>query len=120
VNAVAFVPPTADFPEGLIVSGGQEGILDVRSPATKPDQNAEALLPAHEGNICALDVSPDGAIFVSGSWDTSACIWRTGKWEPFARLVGHEAAVWAVLAYSNELVITGILNSGHLDCEPNR
>jgi phospholipase A-2-activating protein len=109
VNAVTFIKPTADFPEGLVISGGKEGILDVRSTTSSPDKEADAFLPAHEGNICALDVSPDGSIFVSGSWDCSAAIWRTGKWdEPLARLGGHEASVWAVLAYNSQLVITGM------------
>lgn len=109
VNAVAFIPPSADFPDGLVISGGKEGILDVRSPKHTPDSDAAAYLPAHEGNICALDVSHDGSIFVSGSWDTSAAIWSTGRWdEPIARLLGHEASVWAVLVYNNQLIITGM------------
>src|ERR1700749_1884243 len=36
VNAVAFIPPSAEFSDGLVVSGGRDGILDVRSPTRSP------------------------------------------------------------------------------------
>ena len=57
--------------------------------------------------MCALDVSEDGRTIVSGAWDCEARIWEVGKWESAAVLEGHEASVWAVLAYDKETVITG-------------
>lgn len=66
------------------------------------------MLLGHEGNICALDVSRfhTPARIVSGSWDSSARIWDVEKGESVATLEGHGAAVWAVLWYDKDTVIT--------------
>ena len=111
VNAVAYHPPTSAYPEGLIISGGKDTIIEIRQPGRPPDDNAEALLAGHAHNVCALDVSSEGGFIVSGSWDSTARIWRIGKWECDAILEGHEASVWAVLAYDRETVVTGKLYS---------
>ncbi|KAF1943858.1 phospholipase A-2-activating protein [Clathrospora elynae] len=107
VNALAIVPPSADFPEGLIVSGGKDQIIDVRQPSKNLEDDAEALLIGHGNNVCALDVSEDGRYIVSGSWDTEARVWEVGKWGDSRVLKGHDAAVWAVLAYDSNTIITG-------------
>ena len=107
VNAVAYHPPTSVYPEGLIISSGKDTIIEVRQPGRSPDDNAEALLAGHAHNVCALDVSSEGGFIVSGSWDSSARIWRIGKWECDAVLEGHEASVWAVLAYDKDTIVTG-------------
>jgi phospholipase A-2-activating protein len=83
-------------------------LLDVRSLNSTPDDDPDAYLPAHESNVCALHVSPDGSYFVSGSWDTTACVWQVGKWDEGVRLDGHSAAVWGVLAYDKDTIITGM------------
>jgi phospholipase A-2-activating protein len=107
VNSLAFVPPSSDYPDGLIVSGGQDAIIELRRPGASPQNNADALLLGHQGNVCALDVSEDGKAFVSGSWDSDARIWQLGKMEAASVLQGHEANVWAVLWYDRETIITG-------------
>ena len=107
VNSVAYVPPSSEYPDGLIVSGGKEAIIELRQPKAAPQDNAEALLLGHAGNICALDISADGKMIVSGSWDTEAKVWFVGKWEVAASLQGHQGSVWAVLAYDRDTVITG-------------
>jgi phospholipase A-2-activating protein len=112
INSLAVVPPTAAFPEGLIVSGGKDQIIDVRQPSKALDDNAEALLLGHGSNVCALDVSQDGALIISGSWDTDARVWQVGKWGAESTVLqGHEASVWAVLAYDSATIITGMLKS---------
>lgn len=107
VNSLAIVPPSSAFPEGLIVSGGKDQIIDVRQPGKSIEDNADALLIGHGNNVCALDVSQDGKYIVSGSWDMDARVWEVGKWGESTNLEGHEAAVWAVLAYDSTTVITG-------------
>ncbi|MBE7180041.1 MAG: hypothetical protein INR71_02340, partial [Terriglobus roseus] len=67
-----------------------------------------ALLLGHSGNVCALDVSEDGTIIVSGSWDGEARVWAAGKWDTAAVLRGHEGSVWTVLALDNETIVTGV------------
>ncbi|KAI4240150.1 MAG: hypothetical protein L6R40_005283 [Gallowayella cf. fulva] len=107
VNAVAFCPPVKGYPDGLIVSGGKDTIIEVREPGREPDKDAEALLLGHAHNVCALHASPDHAYIVSGSWDSSARVWSLGKWECDAVLEGHQGSVWAVLAYDKDTIITG-------------
>lgn len=79
----------------------------MKKPTSTPSDNAERLLPGHQHNICALDVSPKGTYLVSGSWDKQAIVWRVGKWEPELILAGHDASVWGVLALDETTVVTG-------------
>lgn len=111
MTSVAFLPPSDDFPNGLIISGSQDAIVDVREPGKAPDANAERLLIGHSHNVCALDVSPDGKWIVSGSWDQTAKIWEVGKWTGEITLEGHKGSVWSVLAYSEKTIITGWLRA---------
>ncbi|KAF2274061.1 phospholipase A-2-activating protein [Westerdykella ornata] len=107
VNSLAIVPPSSTYPDGLIVSGGKDQIIHVHQPNQAVGDNAEALLIGHANNVCALDVSPNGNLIISGSWDTEARVWQIGKWESSTVLKGHAASVWAVLAYDDSTVITG-------------
>ena len=107
VNALAFIPPSSQYSDGLIISGGSDQIIDVRQPGKAPSDNADALLLGHGANVCALDVSEDGSLIISGSWDNDARIWQVGKWDDSTVLQGHTAAVWAVLAYDKATIITG-------------
>jgi len=70
------------------------------------------MLLGHQGNVCALDVwqneKADGVWLVSGSWDASACVWDVERGEQISTLEGHEASVWAVLAYGEDRIITGV------------
>ncbi|KAI9731859.1 MAG: hypothetical protein M1818_007724 [Claussenomyces sp. TS43310] len=107
INTVAYIPPSQDFPEGLIISGGKDTIIEVRQPGRSPEASAEALLLGHTSNVCALDVDPAGKFIVSGGWDGKARTWLVGKWECESVLEGHEGSVWAVLVYDSETIITG-------------
>lgn len=107
MNAITYLPPTSDYPDGLVISGGKDTIIDVRRPGKPPEDNAEALLLGHSHNVCALDVCIDGGFVVSGSWDGSARLWRIGTWDCEALLEGHEGSVWTVLAYDSKTIITG-------------
>lgn len=107
VNTVAYYPPTPEFPEGLVISGGQDTIIEAKQPGKTAGDNADAMMLGHAGNVCALDVSPEGGWIVSGSWDSSARLWEVGKWECSTVLEGHQGSVWAVLAYDKDTIITG-------------
>jgi len=52
---------------GLIVSGGQDTIIEVREPDSKDTDDAKYLLLGHTHNVCALDNY--AGIIISGSWD---------------------------------------------------
>ncbi|KAL4955175.1 PUL domain-containing protein [Aspergillus filifer] len=107
INTIAYYPPTPDFPEGLILSGGQDTIIEARQPGKTSNDNADAMLLGHVHTVCALDVCPEGGFIVSGSWDSTARLWRVGKWESEVVLDEHQGSVWAVLAYDKNTVITG-------------
>lgn len=107
VNSLTIVPASSQYPEGLIVSGGKDQIIDVRQPGKSIEDNADALLIGHGNNVSALDVSQDGRYIVSGSWDMEARVWEVGKWGESITLGEHSAAVWAVLAYDATTIITG-------------
>ena len=107
INAITFLPPTKAFPNGLVISGGKDTIIEAREPGKAPEENAEALLLGHSHNVCALDVSPNNGYIVSGSWDGTGRVWTIGKWECDTVLEAHGGSVWAVLAYDSDTIITG-------------
>ncbi|OJJ02211.1 hypothetical protein ASPVEDRAFT_52947 [Aspergillus versicolor CBS 583.65] len=107
INALAYYPPTPEFPEGLVFSGGQDTIIEARQPGKTGNDNADAMLLGHAHTVCALDVCPEGGWVVSGSWDSTARLWRVGKWESEVVLEDHQGSVWAVLAYDKNTIITG-------------
>lgn len=108
INSLTYVRPSATYADGLIVSGGKDTIIDVRQPGKSPADNAERLLVGHANNVCSLDAFPQGHTFVSGGWDAQARVWSVDKGECTAELKGHGAAVWAVLAYDDSTIITGM------------
>ncbi|KAI8949799.1 ubiquitin homeostasis protein lub1 [Xylaria longipes] len=107
INSLTCLPPSTAFPKGLVVSAGTDAIIDVRSVAAGPSDNAERLLIGHAQNVCALALVPGERFIVSGSWDSTARLWNISNWEVVAVLEGHEGAVWDVLPLSESLVITG-------------
>ena len=104
---MAVVSPSKTYPDGLIASAGKDTIIDVRQPGKAPDQNAERLLLGHAHNVCTLDSTPDGQTIISGGWDKQARVWDIERGESVAELKGHEASVWAVLAFDQDHIITG-------------
>ncbi|KAJ3524551.1 hypothetical protein NM208_g12016 [Fusarium decemcellulare] len=54
INSVAVFPPSNDHPDGLVVSGGKDTIIEVKSPKAASSDNAERLLVGHAHNVCTL------------------------------------------------------------------
>ncbi|KAI8902774.1 WD40-repeat-containing domain protein [Globomyces pollinis-pini] len=102
VNALAYIKPSANYPNGILVSGGSDKLIY----GFNPHQPEEIYwkLEGHKENICALAVSDTGEL-ISGSWDKTAKIWKDGKC--MFTLEGHEYAVWGVLALEGGLFVTG-------------
>ncbi|KAL7621769.1 WD repeat protein Lub1 [Parahypoxylon ruwenzoriense] len=105
-NSLTYLPPSPDYPDGLVISGGADTIIDVRKANSTPSDNAVRLLIGHARNVCALATVPGGEYIVSASWDKTARIWSVGKWETEAILVGNEEAVWDVLPFDETTIIT--------------
>ncbi|KAJ6442384.1 LOW QUALITY PROTEIN: polyubiquitin binding protein (Doa1/Ufd3) [Purpureocillium lavendulum] len=108
VNSLTFLPANKSHPDGLVISGGKDTIIEVKSPRAASTDNAERLLIGHAHNVCTLDVSPSGAYLVSGGWDGQARVWNLDKWETEFTLAGHEGmSVWNVVALDDRTVVTG-------------
>ena len=56
--------------------------------------------------VCSLDFNIEDGWLVSGSWDSTAKVWKLGESQPACELQGHTAAVWAVVAYDNDTIVT--------------
>lgn len=108
INSLTFFPPSKDQPDGLVVFGGKDTVIEVKSPRSSPADQAERLLIGHAHNVCALDLSPNSTYLVSGGWDGQARVWDPSQWETKLMLDGHEGmSVWSVVALDDGTVITG-------------
>lgn len=106
-TALAYLPPSEEYADGLVLSAGQDTLIEARQPATTADQNADAMMVGHSNQVCSLDISERGDFIVSGSWDSTAKVWGVGKWEVELDLPDHTATVWAALAYDRGTIVTG-------------
>ncbi|KAJ9603275.1 WD repeat protein Lub1 [Cladophialophora chaetospira] len=106
-TCLAFAPPSKEFEEGLVLSSGQDALIEARQPSLTTDQNADAFMVGHSNQVCSIDVRASAGYFVSGSWDSTAKVWGIGRWEVAADLEGHTATVWSVLAFDRETIVTG-------------
>ncbi|CAG8434421.1 1374_t:CDS:10 [Diversispora eburnea] len=102
VNSVAYLPPNAEYPSGLIISGSNDKTINVFD--IEASHEPIRTLIGHTGNVCSLDVTPSGFI-VSGSWDKTAKIWKS--WMESYTLTGHSQAVWSVMSVNDNLIFTG-------------
>lgn len=106
-TCLSYFPPIKEYPEGLIISSGQDALIEARQPASISTDNADGFMVGHANAVCSLDCSADAGYVVSGSWDHTAKVWGIGRWEPEIELHGHQHNVWAVLAFDGNTIITG-------------
>ncbi|KIY50770.1 phospholipase A-2-activating protein [Fistulina hepatica ATCC 64428] len=102
INAVAYLR-TESQSKHFLVTGGQDCLVNVLSLDPPKDSPVFSLV-GHTNNVCALSVTPGGAI-LSGSWDSTARLWR--DFQLAYELKGHSASVLSVLALNEEQFITG-------------
>ncbi|KAI8581223.1 hypothetical protein K450DRAFT_233707 [Umbelopsis ramanniana AG] len=101
VNALAYLPPNEDHPNGLIVSSGAGKVIHVHD-VDRPDEPVYTLI-GHEKTVCSLAVTSSGDI-ISGSWDHTAIVWK--NFQQAYVLRGHEEAVWSVLPVKEDVILT--------------
>ncbi|CAE6490551.1 unnamed protein product [Rhizoctonia solani] len=108
VNSVTYIPPQkngGDGSQGYLVAGGQDTVInvfDLSHPGGAKEPTFTLL--GHRENVCALDSTPSGTI-VSGSWDSTARVWK--NFQQVHELRGHSHSVWAVLAVDEDQTLTG-------------
>lgn len=65
-------------------------------------------IPAHNGNIASIALSPDETFFVTGSWDKTTKIWSFPEGNLIKTLPAHSAYVMAVaINPGSSLIATG-------------
>ncbi|KAG9318622.1 WD40-repeat-containing domain protein [Chiua virens] len=103
VNAVGYLPPTADAPKGYAVIGGQDMVVNIFVLDSFNKEDPEYSLVGHTDNVCAIHVGPSG-IIISGSWDKTAKVWKDFILQ--YDLKAHQQSVWAVLALGDSEFLT--------------
>ncbi|KAJ7347099.1 WD-40 repeat-containing protein [Mycena albidolilacea] len=102
VNSVAYLPPTSDAPKGYVVTGDQNGVINVYSLEPTKDDPDYTLL-GHTNNVCGLRTTPAGNI-ISCSWDSTARVWK--NFNLAYELNGHENSMWDVVAINEDEFLT--------------
>jgi U3 small nucleolar RNA-associated protein 13 len=109
-NSDAFKNPL-DHPPAFLISGSQDRFVqkrDIPRQSQKDKVSASLKRLAHDKDINALDVSPNGRFFASASQDKTVKIWDVERLEVQGILKGHKRGVWTVrFAPSNMPAIQG-------------
>jgi U3 small nucleolar RNA-associated protein 13 len=109
-NSEAFKNPL-DHPPAFLISGSQDRFVqkrDIPRQSQKDKVSASLKRLAHDKDINALDVSPNGRFFASASQDKTVKIWDVERLEVQGILKGHKRGVWTVrFAPSNMPAIQG-------------
>lgn len=103
VNAVEYISPSPEAPQGYAVVGGQDTVVNIFALGPAQKEDPEYSLVGHTDNVCALNVSQSGTI-ISGSWDKTAKVWK--QFQLVYDLKGHQQAVWGVLAIDDDQFLT--------------
>ena len=88
-----------DHPPPFLISGSQDRFVqkrDIPREAQKTGLSTSLRRLAHEKDINALDISPNGRLFASASQDKTVKIWDVEKLEVQGILKGHRRGVWTV------------------------
>ncbi|KAH7923472.1 PFU-domain-containing protein [Leucogyrophana mollusca] len=103
INAVGYIPPSPDAPQGYAVVGGQDMVINIFALDSANKEDPQYSLVGHSDNVCALNITPLGTI-ISGSWDKTAKVWS--QFQLQYDLKGHQQSVWAVLAIDEHQFLT--------------
>ncbi|XKL66639.1 hypothetical protein PGB90_010059 [Kerria lacca] len=106
VTCVCAIPPSDIFPNGLIVTGGNDNIILLFQPECSTSFQQ---LSGHKNTVCKLVYGINTNILLSASWDKTVKLWHLSDQNSSCSLTieSHEAAVWAVLYTKQDFIITG-------------
>lgn len=105
VAAVLYLEPTLEYPDGLIVTGGNDNKILIYKPN---EPMATFTIADHTDVVCCLSKAIDKTQFLSGSWDKTAKLWDFSAClsSPVTTFTGHIAALWSVIQISNGNIVT--------------
>ncbi|XP_066245153.1 phospholipase A-2-activating protein [Euwallacea similis] len=130
VACVLYLDPTEEFPNGLVVTGGNDNIILVYKPS---EPFATFTIKEHTNTVSCLGRTTESNMFLSGSWDTTGkCFKIASTPKCVVSFIGHTAAIWSIIQLRNGQIVTasadktlGVWNStgqkllslsGHTDC----
>ncbi|XP_050305466.1 phospholipase A-2-activating protein [Anthonomus grandis grandis] len=104
VASVLYLDPTEEFPDGLIITGGNDNLILVYKPS---EPFATFTIKDHTNTVSCLGKTNEPNSFLSGSWDTTAkYIKISGTPNCLVTYTGHAAAVWSVLQLGDGRIAT--------------
>ncbi|XP_063925549.1 phospholipase A-2-activating protein [Zophobas morio] len=129
VIAVLYLEPTDEYSDGLVVTGGNDNMINVYKPS---EPFTTFTFKEHSNAVSCFSKYSTKNSFLSGSWDCSAKLWIAGKPNSVITFTGHSAAIWAIIQLKNSNVVTASADktiilwnsngtrinslSGHSDC----
>lgn len=106
VSSVCSLKPSAEYPEGVIVSGGNDSNICVYTT-----DNPEPIVKhaGHKDTVCCVSRGNAPNTFLTSSWDCTAKLWRliNNSLQEVVVFVGHQMSVWAAVQLPNGNVVTG-------------
>ncbi|CAE6448997.1 unnamed protein product [Rhizoctonia solani] len=116
VGAVAFGGSDSNGVPSFLVTGSQDRTLKVwdlsvlkgSTPSTPVKLKSLATVKAHDKDINALDIAPNGRLVATGSQDKTAKVFEVGSSRdltPTGTLKGHKRGVWSARFSPTERVI---------------
>jgi WD40 repeat protein len=92
-----------------------DGLLALKSVSKDHQTDGELFtLRGHKGKVSTVDVSPDGALAVSGSEDCSVRVWDIKNGKPLRTMRGHEGPVKAVVTLPTGIQCVSAAEDGTL------
>jgi len=105
-----------DHPPPFLITGSQDRFIqkrDIPRQSSRADLSSSLRRLAHDKDINALDISPNGRMFASASQDKTVKIWDVQTMEVQGILKGHRRGVWTVrFAPAHTPAITGEAGGG--------
>ncbi|MEX2287842.1 MAG: c-type cytochrome domain-containing protein [Planctomycetaceae bacterium] len=85
----------------LVVASGEAGLVGEATIWNTSDWSKKLVVQGHADTLYAADLSPDGTLLATGSYDRKIKLWSTATGDEVGELAGHNDAVFD-LAFRND------------------